>query len=207
MRGQVGQTGSAHQRRPRSGSNCEKPTNFRWCGDALGISSRCRWISHCADGSARNPTMGCIRSSASDEGLFRWILPNRSDEGVSTANSRTLSVDRPKWSSRNLQFGWSDLDGERRSFKFRDGRACATCHELEAYGALVPRQSTSASMQAMGRIRFPSGPLQGQSFNVTDLGWALITDKCADVGKVKGPILHGLTARAPYFSRRIGCHT
>jgi cytochrome c peroxidase len=45
----------------------------------------------------------------------------------------------------------------------------------------------------------PSGPLQGQSFTVTDLGRALITGKCTDVGKVKGPILHGLASRAPYF--------
>jgi cytochrome c peroxidase len=44
-----------------------------------------------------------------------------------------------------------------------------------------------------------AGPLAGQSFAVTDLGRALITGKCADVGKVKGPILHGLDARAPYF--------
>jgi cytochrome c peroxidase len=44
-----------------------------------------------------------------------------------------------------------------------------------------------------------TGPLAGQSFTVTDLGRALITGKCADVGKVKGPILRGLAARAPYF--------
>jgi len=28
---------------------------------------------------------------------------------------------------------------------------------------------------------------------------ALITGKCADIGKLKGPILRGLAARAPYF--------
>lgn len=44
-----------------------------------------------------------------------------------------------------------------------------------------------------------SGPLAGQVFNVTDLGRAMITGNCADVGKVKGPILRGLAARAPYF--------
>ena len=27
----------------------------------------------------------------------------------------------------------------------------------------------------------------------------MITGKCADVGKTKGPILRGLSARAPYF--------
>ena len=44
-----------------------------------------------------------------------------------------------------------------------------------------------------------SGLLTGQSFVVTDPGRALISGKCADVGKVKGPILRGLAARAPYF--------
>jgi cytochrome c peroxidase len=40
------------------------------------------------------------------------------------------------------------------------------------------------------------GPLNGQTFVVTDPGRALITGKCADIGKVKGPILCGLAARA-----------
>ena len=39
----------------------------------------------------------------------------------------------------------------------------------------------------------------GYTFNVTDLGKATISGKCQDVGKVKGPILRGLAARAPYF--------
>jgi cytochrome c peroxidase len=44
-----------------------------------------------------------------------------------------------------------------------------------------------------------SGPLAGQLFEVTDPGRALITGKCADIGEVKGPLLRGLAARAPYF--------
>ncbi len=39
----------------------------------------------------------------------------------------------------------------------------------------------------------------GYTFQVTDLGKATISGKCQDVGKVKGPILHGMAARAPYF--------
>lgn len=35
---------------------------------------------------------------------------------------------------------------------------------------------------------------------MTDLGRALISGNCADVGKVKGPLLRGLAARAPYFA-------
>jgi cytochrome c peroxidase len=33
----------------------------------------------------------------------------------------------------------------------------------------------------------------------TDPGKALLTGKCADVNRIKGPILRGLAARAPYF--------
>jgi cytochrome c peroxidase len=41
--------------------------------------------------------------------------------------------------------------------------------------------------------------LAGQILAVTDPGRALITGQCADIGKLKGPILRGLAARAPYF--------
>lgn len=39
----------------------------------------------------------------------------------------------------------------------------------------------------------------GATVQTTDPGRALITGLWADVGKVKGPILRGLAARAPYF--------
>jgi len=44
-----------------------------------------------------------------------------------------------------------------------------------------------------------SGPLAGKTFQVTDIGRAMISGKCADIGKIKGPVLRGLAARAPYF--------
>ncbi|HYZ21154.1 MAG TPA: hypothetical protein VE690_03250 [Rhodopila sp.] len=44
-----------------------------------------------------------------------------------------------------------------------------------------------------------AGPLQGKTFTVTDPAKAMISGKCADVGKIKGPVLRGLAARAPYF--------
>ena len=34
---------------------------------------------------------------------------------------------------------------------------------------------------------------------MTDLGRGLISGKCTDIGKLKGPVLRGLAARAPYF--------
>ena|SRR5438128_7760519 len=39
----------------------------------------------------------------------------------------------------------------------------------------------------------------GQQIQVTDIGRAMVTGKCADIGKFKGPILRGLSGRAPYF--------
>jgi len=44
-----------------------------------------------------------------------------------------------------------------------------------------------------------SGPNAGKTYTVTDPGRALISGKCVDIGKVKGPILRGLAGRAPYF--------
>src|SRR5260370_38306835 len=46
------------------------------------------------------------------------------------------------------------------------------------------------------------GPHAGQTFVVTDPGRALISGKCADIGKVKGPILRGLASPAPHFHTR-----
>jgi len=45
----------------------------------------------------------------------------------------------------------------------------------------------------------PFNPGQPVSFYTSDPGRALITGKCSDVNRIKGPILRGLAARAPYF--------
>jgi cytochrome c peroxidase len=90
---------------------------------------------------------------------------------------------------------------------------CTTCHDAPNAGnhseklalnigvaeASPPGLNTAGLPSFTVQCTDASGPLQGQVFNVTDLGRALITGKCADVGKMKGPILHGLAARSPYF--------
>ncbi|MGH8318603.1 MAG: hypothetical protein ACREUL_11585 [Steroidobacteraceae bacterium] len=45
----------------------------------------------------------------------------------------------------------------------------------------------------------PFNPGQSASFYTTDPGRALITGHCSDFNRIKGPILRGLAARAPYF--------
>lgn len=45
----------------------------------------------------------------------------------------------------------------------------------------------------------PFNPGQTASFYTTDPGKALISGHCSDFNRIKGPILRGLAARAPYF--------
>jgi cytochrome c peroxidase len=91
---------------------------------------------------------------------------------------------------------------------------CTTCHDTPDAGAHSVKAPLNIGVANAGADSPPaldvsglpvftiwctSGPLAGQMFEVTDPGRALITGKCADIGKVKGPILRGLAARAPYF--------
>jgi cytochrome c peroxidase len=91
---------------------------------------------------------------------------------------------------------------------------CGTCHDTPNIGNHSVKAPLNIGVANAGADSPPaldisglpvftiwctSGPLAGQTFEVTDPGRALITGKCADIGKVKGPILRGLAARAPYF--------
>jgi cytochrome c peroxidase len=91
---------------------------------------------------------------------------------------------------------------------------CGTCHDTPNAGnhsvkAPLNIGITNAGLQAppvldisglpVFTVLCTAGPLAGQSFQVTDIGRAMISGNCADIGKTKGPILRGLAARAPYF--------
>jgi hypothetical protein len=85
---------------------------------------------------------------------------------------------------------------------------CTTCHDSPNIG----NHSFSVPL-AIGTTAYPAVPALDISglpvytiqcgtatpVQVTDPGRALISGKCSDIGKVKGPILRGLAARAPYF--------
>jgi hypothetical protein len=93
---------------------------------------------------------------------------------------------------------------------------CTTCHNTPNVGnhsvalalnigvtdyPALPALDTSGlpvyTIQCAAGVVTPIG--KSSTFRTTDPGRALITGKCADVGKTKGPILRGLAARAPYF--------
>jgi cytochrome c peroxidase len=86
---------------------------------------------------------------------------------------------------------------------------CTTCHDTPNAG----NHSLSVPL-GIGTTAYPAQPaldiaglpvyrLQclttGETVEVTDIGRAMISGKCADIGKVKGPVLRALAARAPYF--------
>lgn len=82
---------------------------------------------------------------------------------------------------------------------------CTTCHDTPNVGNHSVSFPIDIGVADADR-RTPDMPLYtffcnttGQTVQVTDPGRALITGKCADLGKFKGPILRGLAARAPYF--------
>jgi len=86
---------------------------------------------------------------------------------------------------------------------------CSTCHDSPNAG----NHSFSVPL-GIGTTAYPVQPAldiaglpvytvqciaTGDTVQVTDIGRAMMSGKCADIGKVKGPILRGLAARAPYF--------
>lgn len=104
---------------------------------------------------------------------------------------------------------------------------CTTCHDSPNIGdhslplpldigtshSRIPGQETDpAIIAALGELSMPDLPVyqisgcpnpfnpgQPASFYTSDPGKALITGNCSDLNRVKGPILRGLAARAPYF--------
>jgi cytochrome c peroxidase len=82
---------------------------------------------------------------------------------------------------------------------------CGTCHDSPNVGDhSVPAPLNIGLVDASRRT--PDLPLitvmcnaTGVITQVSDIGRAMVTGKCADIGKFKGPILRGLAGRAPYF--------
>ncbi len=81
---------------------------------------------------------------------------------------------------------------------------CTTCHDSPNAGNHSVKLPINIGT-AEASIRTQDMPLytfqcaSGAVVQTTDPGRAMISGKCADIGKFKGPILRNLAARAPYF--------
>jgi cytochrome c peroxidase len=91
---------------------------------------------------------------------------------------------------------------------------CGTCHDTPNSGNYSVNATLNIGVANAGTMAPPAldiselpvftvlctaGPLAGNTFQVTALGRAMISGRCEDIGKTKGPVLRGLTARSPYF--------
>jgi hypothetical protein len=82
---------------------------------------------------------------------------------------------------------------------------CTTCHNAPNVGNYTAAAPLNIGISDASR-RTPDLPLftlrcaaTGEVVQTTDPGRALVTGQCGDIGKVKVPILRGLSARTPYF--------
>ena len=86
---------------------------------------------------------------------------------------------------------------------------CSTCHDSPNAGNhsfSVPLNIGTTAYPALSALDISGLPVYTVQctdgtppVQVTDLGRAMISGQCADIGKVKGPILRGLAGRGPYF--------
>ena len=104
---------------------------------------------------------------------------------------------------------------------------CSTCHDAPNVGdhslpvpldigtshsTLASTESDPSVTAALADLDMPdlpiylisgcpdsSNPARSAPFYSSDPGRALITGKCSDLNRIKGPILRGLAARSPYF--------
>jgi cytochrome c peroxidase len=92
---------------------------------------------------------------------------------------------------------------------------CTTCHDSPNVGNhsfSVPLNIGTTAYPAVPALDISGLPVytieckvargddeDNREIQTTDPGRALISGKCADIGKVKGPVLRGLAGRAPYF--------
>lgn len=83
--------------------------------------------------------------------------------------------------------------------------SCTLCHDTPNVGNHSVSAPLNIGISDASR-RTPDMPLYtlrnkltGATTQTTDPGRALISGKWSDIGKVKGPVLRGLAARAPYF--------
>ncbi|MGN6391943.1 MAG: hypothetical protein ACTHM9_06825, partial [Gemmatimonadales bacterium] len=75
-------------------------------------------------------------------------------------------------------------------------RAAAYEPDPQVRAALAP---LSAPDLPVFKVTCAVGPQAGRILYTSDPGRALLSGQCADLGRLKGPVLRGLAARAPYF--------
>jgi hypothetical protein len=138
-----------------------------------------------------------------------------SDRATGRANDRRRAIARGEELFNSTEINITGVAGLNDALNQPSIKGkCGVCHDAPNVGNHSVKAPLNIGVADAGKKSPPaldisglpvftlwctSGPLAGSIFEVTDPGRALITGKCADIGKLKGPILRGLAARAPYF--------
>jgi cytochrome c peroxidase len=132
--------------------------------------------------------------------------------GTDTQTQAQLSLYRGEQVFNTVQFQISGVAGLNDTLgKQTITGTCGTCHNAPEVGNhssnltvdIGVTGETPPNLDISGLPVFTVlctiGPLVGQTFKVTDLGVAMVTGQCADIGKTKIPIIRGIAGRSPYF--------
>ena len=132
------------------------------------------------------------------EYIGSYHYDDRTDARVSVARGEKIFNTRPIGITRvgglNDKLGLPVIPG-----------TCTTCHDTPNAGdhSVTMPLDIGVSDAARRTRDLPLFTLRclgtGTIVQTSDPGRAMISGKCADIGKVKGPILRGLAARPPYF--------
>jgi cytochrome c peroxidase len=160
-----------------------------------------------------------LRQSMGSEQLFRNVNATddwrRDDHERGMVNEHRRSVARGEEVFNNTQINITGVAGLNDDLNTPSiSGFCGTCHDSPNIGHHSVKAPLDIGVPDAGAKKPPvldisglpvftltctQGPLAGQVYKVTDPGRAMISGKCKDIGRFKGPILRGLAARAPYF--------
>lgn len=143
--------------------------------------------------------------------LFRpWLAPGHGDESAARQ-----SIARGEEVFNNTTINITGVAGINDVLNVPTfSGSCGTCHDTPNVGDHSVKAPLDIGIADAGANAPPvldisglpvftltcmQGPLAGKVYQVTDPGRATISGQCADIGKLKGPILRGLASRAPYF--------
>ncbi|HEY6022937.1 MAG TPA: hypothetical protein VIV34_02025 [Pseudolabrys sp.] len=170
-------------------------------------------------GAGERHDRGHHQAMGGGEELFRTVnatddwRDNDHERGMVSEHRRSVARGEELFNNTNINItGVAGLNDELKVDSIPG--FCGTCHDSPNVGHHSVKAPLDIGVPDAGDKKPPvldisglpvftltctQGPLAGQIYKVTDPGRAMITGKCKDIGRFKGPILRGLASRAPYF--------
>ena len=145
-------------------------------------------------------TAGMNSGSAFDPNVFTLYANWANATGTNAAAQQSVARGEVLFNTFPIRItgvaGFNDVQGQTQIFG-----TCSTCHNTPNVGGDSVFETMNIGTGAP-QAGLPSYTIQcsdNTTVVTTDPGRAMVTGKCADIGKFKIPGMRGLAARAPYF--------